>query len=262
MLSKDKKISLRLEEVRGALKLAKGEIAERLGVYAQDYSKFFPATDDGESKRKPETLVVELLSLGVNAHWYLTGQGKMFAHEVREKNHQDTENEDVLRQEAQKIQLLFDRGLINVERGAKKLENSKPKPPATVKIIAIPFYTHTVAAGLPADSSGSVEEYLDLPRHMVNHPGDTYAVRACGDSMIGANIEEDDLLIVDKALEPQNNSIVIASINGEQTVKRLLIQGEAIYLAPENHKYPITEITEEMDFRTLGVVTWVIRRTG
>ncbi|RDD31521.1 DNA polymerase V [Prosthecochloris sp. ZM] len=132
----------------------------------------------------------------------------------------------------------------------------------TFDIIEVPLYIHTVAAGLPADSTGNVEESFDLPRHMVCHPSDTYAVRACGDSMIGAGIEEDDILIVDKALEPQSNNIVIASINGEQTVKRLIVQEESIYLAPENHKYPITEITEEMDFRTLGVVTWVIRRTG
>ncbi|UZJ42745.1 S24 family peptidase [Prosthecochloris sp. SCSIO W1101] len=54
----------------------------------------------------------------------------------------------------------------------------------------------------------------------------------------------------------------IVSINGEQTVKRLLISGKTISLAPENHKYQTTKITRNMDFRTLGVGDWVIRKTG
>ena len=90
----------------------------------------------------------------------------------------------------------------------------------------------------------------------------TYAVRASGDSMKGSGIEEGDILVVDTAIEPTNKSIVIASINGEQTVKRLLISGKTVSLAPENHNYQTTEITGDTDFRTLGVVTWVIRKTG
>jgi DNA polymerase V len=80
--------------------------------------------------------------------------------------------------------------------------------------------------------------------------------------MIGAGIEEGDLLIVDKSSEPKNKSIVIASINGEQTVKRLQIKKGAVSLMPENHKYPEIAITPEMDFRTLGVVVWMIRKTA
>ena len=67
--------------------------------------------------------------------------------------------------------------------------------------------------------------------------------------------------VVDTAIEPINKSISIASINGEQTVKRLLISGKTVSLAQENYKYQTTEITSDMDFRTLGVVTRVIRKT-
>ncbi|PWW81340.1 hypothetical protein CR164_09875 [Prosthecochloris marina] len=61
--------------------------------------------------------------------------------------------------------------------------------------------------------------------------------------------------------EPIESTEVIASINGEPTAKRLLISGKTESLNSENHKYQTTEITEDMDFRTLGVVTWVIRKT-
>jgi DNA polymerase V len=96
----------------------------------------------------------------------------------------------------------------------------------------------------------------------VKHPQDAFAVTVTGDSMTGSGIEKGDILIVDRWIEPANKSIVIASINGEQTVKRLQIKKGAVSLMPENHKYPEIAITREMDFRTLGVVTWVIRRTN
>lgn len=130
------------------------------------------------------------------------------------------------------------------------------------QIESVPLYGHAIAAGHPADSTCPVEEYLDLPKHMIQHPESTYAVKVAGDSMTGAGIEEGDILIVDTAIEPANKSIVIASINGEQTVKRLWIKGEKIKLMPSNSHHEPINVQKGMDFRTQGVVTWVIRRTG
>jgi DNA polymerase V len=80
--------------------------------------------------------------------------------------------------------------------------------------------------------------------------------------MKDAGILEGDLLIVDRAIEPQNNHIVIASIDDEQTVKRLRVKKGAVSLVPENSIFKPIEIKPEMDFRTLGVVTYVIRKTA
>ncbi len=261
MLSKDKKISLRLEEIRAALMLGKGEMAEKLGVYPQDYSKFFPVTNEGESKRKPETLVVELLSLGVNAHWYLTGKGKMFVHEIREASEKDLENDDVLKQEARKIQLLLDRGLIKFREPQLLAIPKEHFIEEEHGNIEVPHYQHRVAAGSPADST-SPAETIALPKMLVKHPAQTYAVTASGDSMTGAGIEEGDILIVDTAIKPQHKNIVIASVNGEQTVKQLWIEGEKIQLKPKNSHHEPIEVQKGMDFRTQGVVTWVIRKTA
>lgn len=177
----------------------------------------------------------------------------------------DNESEEVLKAEARKIQLLFDRGLIQVER---KQEGKSEK----LKLVAeevgryetdnesVPLYQHLIAAGPCTDSSGPVEEHLDLPGSMIPHPADTYAVKVTGDSMKGDNIEEGDILIVDCTLEPQHNNIVIASVDNEQTVKRLKNEDGKITLMPSNHHYEPIEITEHTKLDIQGVVTWVIRR--
>lgn len=76
--------------------------------------------------------------------------------------------------------------------------------------------------------------------------------------MIKAGIHHNDILIVDRSLEPSHGKVVIASVNGELTVKRLLIEGKRVQLVPENEAYPSIEISEEMDLHVWGVVTHVI----
>lgn len=129
------------------------------------------------------------------------------------------------------------------------------------RIVELPLYLHTVAAGHPVDSTSPVEEYFDLPQYMIAHPAETYAVKARGDSMVGAGIEEGDILIVDRNLEAQHKNIVIASVNGEQTVKRLWLEKGKTSLMPSNSYYESIEITKGMDFQIQGVVVWVIRKT-
>ena len=92
------------------------------------------------------------------------------------------------------------------------------------KVTAVPMYLHSIAAGYPADSTSSIEKHLDLPVYMVKNPAETYAVRAVGDSMTGSGIEEEDILIVDTALEAQDKNVVIASANGGQTVKNCTLK--------------------------------------
>ncbi len=76
--------------------------------------------------------------------------------------------------------------------------------------------------------------------------------------MMGAGIHSDDLLVVDRSLEPKDRSVVIAVINGELTVKRIRIGKKKITLEPENENYSVQQITEDTDFQVWGVVTNVI----
>jgi len=78
--------------------------------------------------------------------------------------------------------------------------------------------------------------------------------------MVNAGIFPDDILIVDRSLEPRHNSIIIAAVDGELTVKRLSIQAGCWQLLPENPEFSAFDITEDTDFSVWGVVTYAIHR--
>ena len=125
--------------------------------------------------------------------------------------------------------------------------------------LELPFFTNKVPAGMPSPADGYVDQTLDL-NDLVRHPSDTFIVQVEGDSMINAGIYSDDLLLVDRAVEPVNNKIVVAYLNGELTVKRLKIDGNKVFLFPENPSYDPIEITPSMSFEIRGVVTFVIHK--
>jgi DNA polymerase V len=113
----------------------------------------------------------------------------------------------------------------------------------------------TVPAGFPSPADDYAEGPLDLNRHLIRHPAATFFVRVKGDSIIGAGIFSGDLLIVDRAMNPTNGSIVIAGVNGDLTVKRLHRSKGGITLLPENPAYRPIEIDHSTDFEVWGVVT-------
>jgi DNA polymerase V len=123
------------------------------------------------------------------------------------------------------------------------------------------LFSGPVAAGFPSPASDYIEGKLDLNEHLIRHPAATFFVRASGDSMIGAGIFPGDILIVDRALKAVDSNIVIASIAGEFTVKRLQISKGRISLVPENRRYNPIEINDESDLKVWGVVTYVIHNT-
>ncbi|MES2766977.1 MAG: translesion error-prone DNA polymerase V autoproteolytic subunit [Bacteroidota bacterium] len=119
-----------------------------------------------------------------------------------------------------------------------------------------PLHHAKIPAGMkifPAD--GSV---LDLNSHLVHHPEATFLVRACGESMIDRGIKDGNILIVDRALIPVEGDVVIASLDGELTVKTLEIKDERTYLVAANKKFLPLEIKPFMQFQIWGVVVHVI----
>ena len=124
--------------------------------------------------------------------------------------------------------------------------------------IAVPIFIDKVSAGFPSPASDYTERKLDLNEYLVSNPVATFIVKANGVSMIDANIRSGDLLIVDKSLTPKNNSIVIASIFGDLTVKQLKKKYKKLFLVSNNSNYPNFEVKEEMDCFVWGVVTYVI----
>ena len=114
-----------------------------------------------------------------------------------------------------------------------------------------------VQAGFQSPALDYSEEEIDLRKILMPKPS-IFHFRARNDSMIGAGIFEDSILVVDKARNPKNYSIIIASINGEFVVKYLVKDIQGIQLVPDNPKYKPVRVTEEMNFQVWGVVTAVV----
>lgn len=122
-----------------------------------------------------------------------------------------------------------------------------------------PLFLSRVPAGFPSPADDYVEERIDLNALLIKHPAATFFLRVRGDSMTGAGIFDNDLVVVDRSLDPVSGSVVIAAIDGELTLKRLvLLPGGGVELRPENPDYPILQLSEFQDLDVWGVVTDVI----
>ena len=134
-------------------------------------------------------------------------------------------------------------------------ENNKIYKVNINKSLSVDLYTTSINAGFPSPAEDHMESSLDLNQHLIKHPSATFYVYARGDSMISSGIHDGDMLVVDRSLETKNDSIVVAIINGEFTVKSISKINGKLYLIPHNTNYNPIEITEEMDFEIWGVVT-------
>jgi len=121
-----------------------------------------------------------------------------------------------------------------------------------------PLFLSGVSAGFPSPADDYLDRKLDLNEHLVKNPAATFFVRVAGDSMTGAGINDNDILVVDRSLEPSSNNIVIAIVNGELTVKRLIKTRDSCRLIAENPDYPILEINGEPPLEIWGVATYAI----
>ena len=125
-----------------------------------------------------------------------------------------------------------------------------------------PFFLDSVSAGFPSPATDYMEAKLDLNEYLVRRPTATYIVKAKGPSMTEAGISSGDLLIVDRSITPRNNNIVIASIFGDLTVKKLKKKDHSLFLISANNEYPSIQIKEEMECFIWGVVTYVIHKAA
>ena len=121
-----------------------------------------------------------------------------------------------------------------------------------------PLFTASVSAGFPSPAEDYIEGQLDLNKYLIERPAATYFVRVSGDSMIKAGIHSGDILIVDRSLEPRDKNIVIASLNGELTVKRIRLKDGKVTLMPENKNYSPQDVSHDMEFEVWGVARHVI----
>lgn len=135
------------------------------------------------------------------------------------------------------------------------------KPVFLREVVTVPLFSDPVKCGFPSPAQDYVEERVDIAELIVPHPSSTYFVRASGDSMIDGGISDGDLLAVDCSRAARHNDVVIASVDGEFTVKRLQLY-PTIQLNPMNTAYAPILIGSEGTLNILGVVTFVIKSMG
>ena len=123
----------------------------------------------------------------------------------------------------------------------------------------IPLASEKVAAGFPSPAQDYIDKTLDMNEHLVRNEAATFVVKVASLSMRDAGIEIDDELLVDRSLEAKHEDIVVALIDNEFTVKRLMFEGNKYWLKAENPDFSDIHLKDGQEMVIWGVVTFVIK---
>jgi DNA polymerase V len=132
--------------------------------------------------------------------------------------------------------------------------------PETIEGAAAQLFDTGISAGFPSPTEDFHEQRLSLDEALVKNKDTTFYARVSGQSMIGAGLDDNDLLVIDRSLQPENNKIAVCFLDGEFTVKRLRVSDGEVWLQPENPNYPIINITQDNNFLIWGIATSVIKK--
>lgn len=138
----------------------------------------------------------------------------------------------------------------NIEFFIPNFENSRE----------LPFITSGIKAGFPSPAADFDETRISLDKALVKNPDTTFYAKANGQSMKGAGIDDEDIMVIDRSIEPRNNKIAVCLIDGEFTVKRIKKTKEELLLIPENSDFQPIKVTEENQLVIWGIVTYVIKK--
>lgn len=119
---------------------------------------------------------------------------------------------------------------------------------------------NTIQAGFPSPADDFKTDKISLDIALVKNKETTFYARVKGDSMIDADMDEGDILVIDKSLEPTDGKIAVCMVDGEFTVKKIKVDKNCIWLIPYNKSYKPIQITEENDFVVWGIVTYIIKQ--
>ncbi|MDE7135801.1 MAG: translesion error-prone DNA polymerase V autoproteolytic subunit [Muribaculaceae bacterium] len=126
--------------------------------------------------------------------------------------------------------------------------------------VSLPYADQGIQAGFPSPAQDYITESIDLNKEIVKHPAATFYGRVSGDSMIEEGIEEGDLLVIDRSIEPEEDDLVVCCVDGEFTLKRIRIEPDRIWLIPSNETFDPIMVTPDNQFTVWGVVTYTIKR--
>ncbi|HLW29715.1 MAG TPA: translesion error-prone DNA polymerase V autoproteolytic subunit, partial [Brumimicrobium sp.] len=123
----------------------------------------------------------------------------------------------------------------------------------------LPFVDTGINAGFPSPADDFIELSIDLNRTLIKNKDTTFFAKVRGHSMKNAGINDGDLLVIDRSLEPRDNKIAICQIDGEFTVKRIKIEKDIIWLIAENEDFKSIKVTPENEFIIWGIVIHSIK---
>ena len=128
--------------------------------------------------------------------------------------------------------------------------------------LVVPYYLNKAGAGFPSPATDYIEEDIDLNVHLIKNVPATFIIRVQGKSMANIGINDGDLLVVDKSLNPKNFSTVIANVHDELVVKSFVKHEGKKFLTSGSKEFEDRIlINEEEDVFIWGVVTYVIHST-
>lgn len=122
----------------------------------------------------------------------------------------------------------------------------------------VPMFGHTIRAGFPSPADDYVADTLDLNDHLMPRKEASFLLKAKGESMIGVGIHDGDILVVDRSIAASNGCVVIATVDGQFTVKTLEKKRGKIRLLPANPDFEPIEFKDEQELQIWGVVTNVV----
>ncbi|MFL2600944.1 MAG: LexA family protein [Flavobacteriaceae bacterium] len=117
-----------------------------------------------------------------------------------------------------------------------------------------------ISAGFPSPADDFKELRISIDQEIVRNEESTFYARVSGESMQGAGLDNGDLLVIDRSIEPQNDKIAVCFIDGAFTVKRLKVEADCVYLMPENKNYKPIKVNAEDELVIWGIVTYVVKK--
>lgn len=126
-------------------------------------------------------------------------------------------------------------------------------------LLSIPYAIEKISAGFPSPAQDYIDKALDMNEHLIKNECATFIVKVGSLSMLNAGIDIDDELIVDRSLDAKHQDIVVALIDNDFTVKRLMIDDSGRWLKAENPDYKNIYFTEGQELIIWGVVTFILK---
>ena len=126
-------------------------------------------------------------------------------------------------------------------------------------VLSLPL-VEAISAGFPSPAADYIDIAIDINKELIKNPSSTFYGKVKGYSMIDLGIGEGDIMVVDKSLEPATGDIAVCFIDGEFTLKQILIRKREVLLMPANADFEPIKVTEDNEFLIWGIVTYTIKK--